>query len=201
MTRTSITKSTSVRDPRRGDHNILCFRLQSVSTVGSEVLEGLNLEHSIQLLLKAAGISEELWLFEDQQAKEVVNLLGSHTLALIQTGAYIVKGHRQLGGQYPEEYRRQRKRLLKYYPKQAQSRYRDVYANFEASVDVLECSESETAKDTLNLLAILSTLHSSAWEGCRQAARAGIIETDRVNALGQWHVLALPGFMTMEAEE
>lgn len=85
------------------------------STVGSEALVGLDLEHSTQLLLKAALIPEESWPSYDQQAKNVVLLLGSHTLALIQAGAYIARGHRSLE-QYPEEYQRQRKRLLKYHP-------------------------------------------------------------------------------------
>lgn len=131
------------------------------STVGSEALKGLDPEHFIQLLLKAAEIPEELWPSYDQQAKDVVDLLGLYTLALIQAGAYIAKGHRSLK-QYPEEYHRQRKRLLKYRLSQAQSRYKDVYATFEASADVLENSQSETAHDALGLLAILSMLHSSA---------------------------------------
>ncbi|KAL9109382.1 MAG: hypothetical protein Q9187_008170 [Circinaria calcarea] len=162
------------------------------STVGSEALEGLDPKHSIQLLLKAAGIPEELWPSYDQQAKDVVDLLGSHTLALIQAGAYIAKGHRLLE-QYPEEYHRQRKRLLKYRPNQAQSRYKDVYATFEVSADVLENSQSETAHDTLGLLAILSMLHSSAlslqifedaWEGSRQTLCADYAGVDEVDVLG-----------------
>lgn len=48
------------------------------STVGSETLKGLDLEHSTQLLLKAADIPKELWPSFDQQAKDVVCLLGSH---------------------------------------------------------------------------------------------------------------------------
>ena len=178
------------------------------STVGSEPLKGLDLEHSTQLLLKAADIPKELWPSFDQQAKEVVRLLGSHTLALIQAGAYIAKGHGQLK-QYPEVYQRQRKRLLEYHPRQAQSRYCDVYATFEASADVLKHSKTKTAQDALDLLAILSMLHSSAlplqifedaWEGSRQALRADHSETDKLDALGQWHVSRLPDFMKTEAE-
>jgi len=83
-----------------------------------EALEGLGEDDSKELLLKAARLSPESWLSYDDQAKEVVGLLGSHTLALIQARAYISQGHCQLH-QYPEVYQRQRQRLLKYRPKQA----------------------------------------------------------------------------------
>jgi hypothetical protein len=60
------------------------------STVAPEALEGLDAEHSTQLLLKAAQVPEEArQSFEMQaQAHGIVSLLGSHTLALIQAGAY-----------------------------------------------------------------------------------------------------------------
>ena len=178
------------------------------STVGSEELTGLDIHHSTQLLLKAAEIPEELWPSYSQQAKDIVSLLGSHTLALIQAGAYIAKGHSRLD-QYPEVYSQQRKRLLKYRPSQAQSRYCDVYATFEASAHVLERSESEAAKDALRLLEILSMLHYSilplqifeaAWEGSRQALHTNDAETS-METLCRWHVSRLPDFMVVEGSE
>jgi hypothetical protein len=178
------------------------------STVGSEELTSLDIHHSTQLLLKAAQISKELWPSCDQEAKEVVRLLGSHTLALIQAGAYIAKGHSRLD-QYPEMFHRQRKRLLKYRPSQAQSRYCDVYATFEASAYVLERSESKVAKDALCLLKILSMLHSSflplqifedAWEGSRQALYTNNTETS-IETLCPWHVSQLPDFIVVECSE
>jgi hypothetical protein len=48
-----------------------------------EALGGLEEQDSKELLLKVAGLSPELWLSYNNQAKEVVCLLGSHTLALI----------------------------------------------------------------------------------------------------------------------
>ncbi|KFZ18351.1 hypothetical protein V501_01270 [Pseudogymnoascus sp. VKM F-4519 (FW-2642)] len=60
----------------------------------------------------------------------------------------------------PKKYQQQRKRLLKFQPKQAQSTYGDVYATFEASADVLRQSKSEAASDALQLLGILSMLDS-----------------------------------------
>ena len=126
----------------------------------NEALEGLRDEDSKELLLKAAEIPQESWLSYHDQAKEVVQLLGSHTLALIQAGAYIARGHCQLH-EYPRVYQRQRKQLLKFQPKQAKSRYCDIYTTFEASAEVLQQSESEAAKDALYLLAILSMLDSA----------------------------------------
>ncbi|CZR50232.1 related to calcium-independent phospholipase A2 [Phialocephala subalpina] len=171
-----------------------------------EALGGLKEQDSKGLLLKAAGLSPELWLSYDNQAKEVVRLLGSHTLALIQAGAYISQGHCQLH-QYPEVYRRQRTRLLKYRPKQVQSRYCDVYTTFEASANVLEQSQSESAKDALRLLQILSMLDSNvltfqvfeeAWKGCKEISRASSIKARGIDEFSQDHVSHLPRFMIPE---
>jgi hypothetical protein len=57
------------------------------STLPAEALEGLDIEHSTQLLLKAASVLEEAWPSCEEQAQAIVALLGSHTLALIQAGA------------------------------------------------------------------------------------------------------------------
>jgi hypothetical protein len=48
------------------------------STVAAEALEGLDAEHSTQLLLKAARVPEEAWQSHEMQAQaqEVVRLLG-----------------------------------------------------------------------------------------------------------------------------
>jgi len=171
-----------------------------------EALGGLEEQDSKELLLKAAGLSPELWLSYNDQAKEVVCLLGSHTLALIQAGAYISQGHCQLH-QYPEVYRRQRTRLLKFRPKQAQSRYCDVYTTFEASAGVLEQSQSESAKDTLRLLQLLSMLDSSvltlqvfeeAWKGCKKISRGRNVKVRDIDEFSQDHVSHLPRFMIPE---
>ena len=171
-----------------------------------EALGGLEEQDSKELLLKAAGLSPELWLSYDGQAKEVVCLLGSHTLALIQAGAYISQGYCQLQ-QYPEIYRQQRMRLLKFRPKQAQSRYCDVYATFEASADILEQSQSESAKDALHLLQILSILDSSvltlqvfeeAWKACKKIPQASSVKARGIDEFSQDHVSYLPRFMIPE---
>ncbi|KAL5316656.1 hypothetical protein ACEPPN_015705 [Leptodophora sp. 'Broadleaf-Isolate-01'] len=173
-----------------------------------EALGGLEEQDSKNLLLKAAEVSPELWSSYDNQAREIVRLLGSHTFALIQAGAYISQGHCQLQ-QYPEVYQRQRQRLLKYRPKQAQSRYGDVYATFEASADVLEQSRNESAKDALHLLEILSMLNSSvlplqmfeeAWEGCKEISRASD-EATSIDEFTQLHLSQLPNFMALQGDK
>ena len=62
----------------------------------AEALEGLKDQDSKELLLKAAEIPKESWSSHNNQAEEDVRLLGLHTLALIQAGAYIAQGHCQL---------------------------------------------------------------------------------------------------------
>ena len=173
-----------------------------------EALGGLEEEDSKELLLKAADLAPGSWLAYDNQAREVARLLGLHTLALIQAGAYISQGHCQLY-QYPEVYQRQRQRLLKYRPKQAQSRYRDVYAAFEASADVLEQSQTESARDALRLLEILSMFDSSvlpfqifeeAWKGCREISHAS--DEDRgIDEFSRYHVLQLPKLIVPDEDE
>jgi hypothetical protein len=173
-----------------------------------EALGGLEEEDSKELLLKAADLAPGSWLAYDNQAQEVARLLGLHTLALIQAGAYISQGHCQLY-QYPEVYQRQRQRLLKYRPKQAQSRYRDVYATFEASADVLEQSQTESARDALRLLEILSMFDSSvlpfqifeeAWKGCKEISQAN--DEDRgIDEFSRYHVLQLPKLIVPDEDE
>jgi hypothetical protein len=124
----------------------------------THALEGLEDEDAKTLLFRAALVPQDLWPSQDAEAQEVVDLLGSHTLAVIQAGAYIANRHCLLA-EYPEVYQRQRKRLLTYRPKQACSRYHDWYATFEASTELLERSDDQVAKDALSLLPILSMLN------------------------------------------
>jgi tetratricopeptide (TPR) repeat protein len=179
------------------------------STIPAEALEGLDVGHSTQLLLKAAQVPEESWQSCEEQAQAILHLLGSHTLALIQAGAYIAEGYCRLD-QYPELYQRQRKRLLKHYPEQEQSRYRDVYATFEASVDVLKSSNTEVGQDALDILGIMAMLQSSdlpiqvfadAWRGARDVLETEHAQIDDMGDLTQRHVSQLPEFFNMQTDE
>jgi tetratricopeptide (TPR) repeat protein len=181
-----------------------CSRYNTIGAVG---LTGLDIGDSVQLFLKAAEVPSDSWDSHEPDAIHVVNVLGSHTLALIQAGAYIARGHCTLK-EYLEIYQQQRKRLLTFFPKQAQSRYREVYATLEASAEVLRISTSEPAKDALCLLNILSMLHFSSipvnvfedtWKGSRRVRDADHEETKDLDALSTWHTSQLPCFISVEA--
>ncbi|MDI1493452.1 MAG: hypothetical protein OHK93_005242 [Ramalina farinacea] len=77
---------------------------------------------------------------------------------------------------YPRVFAQKRQRLLAFHPTQAQSRYRDVYATFEASVEIIQSTGTEAAADALQLLPVLATFDSNrlplplfeaGWKGAR----------------------------------
>jgi tetratricopeptide (TPR) repeat protein len=165
------------------------------STVGWETLTNLEREECQELLLKAAHIPKEHWKAHTDAAESVVCLLESHTLALIQAGAYVAKGHCKLSD-YPKIFHRQRRRLLEFRPTQARSRYCDIYTTFEASAEVL-------SDDALQLLGTISVLHfsflpvsvfESAWVGSQQAVHVASESEDGLGDLPSWDVSQLPGF-------
>jgi hypothetical protein len=110
-----------------------CRRFNSI---GWEALADFDLLNCRELLLNAAEVPKERWRAETKAAENVVRVVQSHTLAPIQAGAYVARRHCKLAN-YPAEFQRQRARLLKFSSTQARSRYSNVYATFEASVDVL----------------------------------------------------------------
>jgi tetratricopeptide (TPR) repeat protein len=171
-------------------------------TVGSEEIDSLAERDCVNLLLKGVGVPEASWSGYISAAKNIINVVQSHTLALLQAAAYIAGGHCSVA-EYPEVFQRQRERLLKFGPKQAQSRYGNVYTTFEASVDVLKSFETETPAESLILLHLLSTLHyesvpldlfEDAWHGS-QVAQANPIDDDTIGHLSVWHVSQLPTFL------
>jgi hypothetical protein len=151
-------------------------------------------------LLKSAELPRESLLTHNNQAEGMVRFLGLYTLALIQAGAYIRQSHGRLD-KYSRVYRRRQQR--------AQSRYCDVYATFETSASILEQSESETAKDALHLLEILSVLDpgilplqisQAAWDGAREVC-ANRREASNIDAVPRSHVSRLPSFIVVEGNE
>ncbi len=143
-------------------------------TIRSETLTGLDQEECVELLLKAAEIPTAEWPSYSRVAENVVTDLNFHTLAILQAGAYIARGHSSMEG-FPGKFRQQHARVLKFSPTQAKSRYSHVFATFEASDSVLEENISLEAKDALSLLKFLAILHFSefpskvfeyAWKKC-----------------------------------
>jgi tetratricopeptide (TPR) repeat protein len=199
-----------------------CTDLSRLSTAAYEALQDLGLADCIELLLKAANIPREQWTTQVKDAEDVVRLLHSHTLALVQAGAYVAKGHCKLK-EYPKVFERNRQRLLEFSISQARSRYQHVYATFEASAAVL----SAHALDLLGILSMLDrtavpeSMFESVWRGSQNAsAGVAIVEpglglgdisawdvsqfycvTDMtgnktgLDVLNEWHVSQLPAFI------
>jgi hypothetical protein len=122
-------------------------------------LQGLPSDVARDLLLKALGTPIHQWSTFSQAADDVVSLLHSHLLALLQAAAYMRRGHCRLE-QYPAEYERQRQSLMKFRSNQMQSRYKDVYATFEASAMALKrmAEDDATADEAADALELLSLL-------------------------------------------
>ncbi|KAI4143649.1 MAG: hypothetical protein LQ341_002861 [Variospora aurantia] len=172
-------------------------------------LEGLPESDARELLLHATDTPQEQWRTFHDDAQKMVTLLGSSPLALVQAGAYISRAHCTLA-EYPQVFHRQRTRLLSFRPSQAQSRYRDVYATFEASADLLQRSQTEAAKDALQLLSMLGIcaasrlplgqLFEAGWAGAQHILSRGNSDDDYLVGLTTWHVSHLPPLLQADAD-
>ena len=180
------------------------------ATVPPIVLTGLADEDADRLLLKAARVPQGQHGVALQDARTVASLLQSHPLALMQAGAYIARVHCTLA-EYPGVCERQRQQLLTFRPAQARSRYRDVYAMFEVSAEVLDESHTEAARDALQSLSLLAmcgpcqmplALFEAGWWGSKTipADRDVDVPDDRVLLLTAWHVARLPSLVHVEAD-
>lgn len=113
----------------------------------------------LSLRFKEAHIPEESQATNEEAAKKVIEVLGAHTLAIIQAGAVIAHEECSLS-QYPELYRRNRRRYLELpLSSRTSVRYHNVYAAFEILAVALESSSTENSRDALDLLDILSEFH------------------------------------------
>ncbi|KAI0897443.1 TPR-like protein [Annulohypoxylon nitens] len=174
---------------------------QNYATIGNEDLGSLDKEDCIDLLLQAARLTAQS-LNVHSDAQKVIEILGSHTLAILQAGAYIAQGACDLS-KYPSVFQKQSERLLRFNLTQDQSRYHDIYAALEASAEILESLQSERARDSLCLLQALSPLHYESvpldiFKGAHNGAQF-VQQTDRkydsINYLTDEHVSHLPDFL------
>ena len=133
---------------------------ETYNTVGSEKLDDLEPELARELLYRAADIAESRWKEKEEAATAILTILGSHTLAIIQAGAFIKKGLGTLE-QYPHLVKQQKGKLLKFNAKQNLSTYGNVYATFEVSAEYLQKSAEPEASDALDLLHIIAFMHNS----------------------------------------
>ncbi|KAL8922166.1 MAG: hypothetical protein Q9208_005361 [Pyrenodesmia sp. 3 TL-2023] len=144
--------------------NAECHRYASTAELAVK-LEGLPGSDARELLLHATDIPREQWGTFHDDAQRVATLLQSHPLALIQAGAYISSAHCTIA-EYPRVFNRQRKRLLNFRPRQAKSRYGDVYATFEANSSDDDDSGDLTAWHVFHLPPLLQA-SANAWDPFR----------------------------------
>ncbi|KAM0804164.1 hypothetical protein BDR22DRAFT_885950 [Usnea florida] len=138
-------------------------------TVGSETLHGLELELALNLLLKASLLPESQWEENRKAATVVIEILGSHTLAIIQAGAYVRQKLCSLE-EYPLIFQKQKKVLLQSHSTVNISTYGNVYKTFEVSAEYLKSSGLSQNLDALNLLHILAFMHNDVSETLFQRA-------------------------------
>jgi NB-ARC domain len=168
---------------------------QQYATAKWVALDELADAEAQELLLRAAREPGDQHRTLENDAHIVASLLRSHPLALIQAGSYVSRGHCTLN-EYPRVYEKQRERLLAFRPSQARSRYGDVYATFEASADILQSSQTEGAKDALQLMPVLAScgprrfpvpLFEGGWTGAQKISTSDT-KDDNVSRLRPWHV-------------
>ncbi|KAF7504364.1 hypothetical protein GJ744_002421 [Endocarpon pusillum] len=174
------------------------------SNVGYRELETLARSEAVGLLLKTTNVEPSLWESHETIAGKVVDILGSHTLAVVQAGAFIQQGLCSLED-YPTHFVQQRQRLLQFRPKQARSEYGDVYATFEVSAKHLEESDQHSTKIALALLRFLAFVHfdsvpvfifERAWKKAQSILFHESQEmSDQRLDLTEWHVSRLIAFM------
>lgn len=172
-------------------------------TVGWEKLENLDEDDSVSLLLKAVGVPEASWDEQRADALAAVRAVDHHTLAILQAGTYI-GDQRCTMAEYPVVLERNRKTLMEFHHTQGKSRYGNVFATLEISMQALgQSSNSRASHDALQLLQFLSTLHNegmpldvlhSAWEGAQKSQKVDADE-QRLGYLTSWHVSQLPDFL------
>ncbi|XDG07755.1 hypothetical protein ABKA04_007370 [Annulohypoxylon sp. FPYF3050] len=137
---------------------------QRYATIGNEDLGSLDKEDCIDLLLQAARLdTQPLNIHSD--AQRVIEILGSHTLAILQAGAYIAQA-------------------------------------LEASAEILESLQSESARDSLCLLQVLSPLHYESvpldiFERAHNGAQIvrEYPKLNKIDCLTDEHVSQIPDFL------
>jgi tetratricopeptide (TPR) repeat protein len=181
---------------------------EQYATIKYIPLGGLSDDHASQLLLRSARIPSDKHSECKRDADNVASVLHAHPLALIQAASYVSRGHCKLA-EYPDVLQRHRKRLLAHQPAQAQSRYGDVYATLEASIEILQASASQPADDALDLLSLLASfapsrlplpLFEDAWKGARYTFQ-DVNDLDITPlSMSLWHISQMPSLIGPDTE-
>jgi Tfp pilus assembly protein PilF len=191
--------------PGREGDILLTTRIKecvTYETVGSTTLDVLKPELARELLLRATHTTQSKWKEKEKAATNVVKILGSHTLAIIQAGAYIRQNLSTLE-QYPTIFQQQKEQLLKFHSKQNVSTYRNVYTTFEVSAEYLQNSKLPEDTDALCFLHTLAFMHNSgiseaiferASEYALELRDTGTSNDEDVLSLSVRHVARLPEY-------
>ena len=180
------------------------------ATVKPIPLEGLCSKEAQELLQKTAHIPQKKAQSVEADTRTVATLLQRHPLALIQAGNYVSGGYCEMA-QYPLVLKHKRHQLLTFYREQAQSRHCNIYATFEASVDIIQTSTTETARDALQLLPSLAicssnqmplSLFEAGWKGAKSESPGmnGLAEDKNIVLLTPWHVTQLLPLMNVDSD-
>ena len=157
-----IDLSQYIPSGRRGDILITTRNLEcgQYGTVGNETLPNLDLEFAQELLLRAANVPEHDWKEKEEATIAIVNALESHTLAIIQAGAYVRRRLCTLE-EYPIIFQDQKDQILRFHSTQNMSTYGNVFSTFEVSAKYLEASPKPEDSDALHLLHTCAFMHNS----------------------------------------
>jgi len=187
--------------------NEACSRHATASHVN---LEESTLVEAVQLLMQVTKTDQSQRERYEEDTRTVAKLLGCHPLALIQAGTYIMNSPDCTFAKYIKIYEKNRLRILKYSVNQAQSRYRDVYTTFEVSAEMLNDMGTETSKDALQVLSLLSMLGQSrlplsffndVWKGAREVEAELPEDQTSLNVLTQWHKNQIPCLFQIDEEK
>lgn len=89
-----------------------CVNLQ---TAGKDHYESLSEKTAVELLFKASKTDLSLYSTHDVDARNIVELLGHHALAIVLAGAFISQGICDLGD-YAKTFQKQRQQVLETSP-------------------------------------------------------------------------------------
>ena len=128
------------------------------STVGSIYLDCLTRAELIELFLKSSRTPKILSSSLSKRIEDVIDAVESHTLAVIQAGAFIAAGGCKLD-QYSHLFQKQRRKIFQYTQQQAKPRWGSIASTFEAGIAGLE--KRKNGADALSMLNVLSMLHFS----------------------------------------
>lgn len=171
----------------------------------SHSLECLEPELALKLLLRAAHIAERRWKEKKEAALAIVEILGSHTLAILQAGAFIRRKLCTLE-EYPTTFQQRKQELLTFHSKQGMSTYGNVYSTFEVSAKYLQKSNLPEHLDALDFLHALAFMYNSAFSETifQRASDYGSelrdtgSSNDEILSLSAGHVARLPNFIQQE---